>query len=175
MKSRSLTPVTILDSLHKVQIIDLCHNFQRKKWLKNLICIHYWHLHFCFDLSQNSDLYSKCISAYVLAIYPWKFYENGTLENSERRFMSFSRVLNQSKIAALLRLSLGQGTTRSHTGQDSDCKGACCITSMLCSSKVSVTQCTLWGSMLSWYRIQLFTSSGRFLRMCSNNYLRIVV
>ncbi len=42
-----------------------------KKWLKNFIRYCYKHLHLSFNLSQNNDLYSKCISA----IYPQKFYK----------------------------------------------------------------------------------------------------
>ncbi len=46
---------------------------------------------------------------------------------------------------------------------------------MLSSSRNSVTQCALWGGLLSWWRIQLLTSFRHFLRICINNCLRIVV
>ncbi len=95
VKPRLSSPVTI---------------FKCKKRLKNCIRYCYWH-HFCFDLFQNSNLYSKCISACVLSIYPWKFYEIGLLVNGWRRFVLLSRVLDQTEIAIFWGLSSGQGTT----------------------------------------------------------------
>ncbi len=47
--------ILLVFSLCKVWIIDLCHNFQRKKVI---------HLYFYFDLFQNSDLYLGYISAW---------------------------------------------------------------------------------------------------------------
>ncbi len=44
--------------------------------------------------------------------------------------MLLSRVFNQSEITILLKLSSGQGTTRSCMGQGLDCRRGCSITSI---------------------------------------------
>ncbi len=63
---------SIQDTVHWVKSgSSTLSQFSKEKTdKKNVIHCRYKHLHFCFNLSQNSDLYSKYISACIIVIHP---------------------------------------------------------------------------------------------------------